>query len=291
MATGIRPSAESHADPYLRDIQDAPLLNAEQERDLAARMQKKDSADPAERRDAAEARDRFVRSNLRLVVSIARRFVNRGLPLQDLVEEGNLGLLHAVGRFDPRRKCRFSTYATWWIRQAIRRALVNTAGTIRVPSYMAEAIVKWKTARNGHAQKTGRRAGADEVLQEMGLEGRASDAMARAVRAARIVSRPVSLDSFVEGPDVEDAGSVPPPEESLSARLEVERVRELLRGMDPREASILHLRFGFGGGPEATLGEVGRRLHVTRERVRQIEKNALRKLRERFSKDGMRPSA
>ncbi len=278
-------------DRYLRDIQDLPLLTSEEERSLALRMAGKDSPDPAVRQAAAQARDRFVRSNLRLVVSIARRFANRGLPLQDLIEEGNLGLLQAVERFDPRRKCRFSTYATWWIRQAIRRALVNTAGTIRVPSYMAEAIVKWKAARNGHAQRTGRHAGADEVLEEMGLGGRESRALARAVRASRVASRPMSLDAFAEGPDVEDAGSAPPPDEILSARLEIDRVHELLRGIDPREAAILHLRFGFGGEPEATLGEVGRRLRVTRERVRQIEKNAFRKLRERLERDGMRPSA
>jgi RNA polymerase primary sigma factor len=249
------------------------------------------SDDPALQRDAAEARDRFVRSNLRLVVSIARRFVNRGLPLQDLVEEGNLGLLQAVERFDPRRKCRFSTYATWWIRQAIRRALVNSAGTIRVPSYMADAIVKWKTARNGHAQRTGRDAGADEVLEEMGLDDRKARALARAVRASRVASRPMSLDAFDEGGELADAGPVPPPDETVFSRLEIDRIHELLRGIDPREAAILHLRFGFGGGPEATLGEVGRRLRVTRERVRQIEKNAFRKLRERLERDGMRPSA
>jgi len=274
----------SEVDPYLREIQDLPLLTAQEERDLAGLMEKRTSPDPDERRAAAEARDRFVRSNLRLVVSIARRFANRGLPLQDLIEEGNLGLLHAVERFDPSRKCRFSTYATWWIRQAIRRALVNTAATIRVPSYMAEAIVKWKTARNGHAQKTGRRAGADEVLEDMGLSGRDSGTVARAIRAAGVASRPMSLDALAAGPDVEDSGVVLPPHEALSARLDSERVHEFLRAIDPREASILHLRFGFGGVPEATLGEVGRRLHVTRERVRQLEKNAIQKLRDRFGR-------
>jgi RNA polymerase primary sigma factor len=278
-------------DHYLREIQDLPLLTAEEERSLALRMLGRHSDDPALQRDAAEARDRFVRSNLRLVVSIARRFVNRGLPLQDLVEEGNLGLLQAVERFDPRRKCRFSTDATWWIRQAIRRALVNSAGTIRVPSYMADAIVKWKTARNGHAQRTGRDAGADEVLEEMGLDDRKARALARAVRASRVASRPMSLDAFDEGGELADAGTVPPPDETVFSRLEIDRIHELLRGIDPREAAILHLRFGFGGGPEATLGEVGRRLRVTRERVRQIEKNAFRKLRERLERDGMRPSA
>ncbi len=291
MSAAHRPSVASESDPYLRDIQDVPLLSAEEERELARLMQGRASADPAERRAAAQARDRFVRSNLRLVVSIARRFVNRGLPLQDLIEEGNLGLLHAVERFDPDRKCRFSTYATWWIRQAIRRALVNTAATIRVPSYMAEAIALWKTARNGHAQKTGRQAGVDEVLEDMALAGREAGTVTRAIRAAGVSARPMSLDALAAGPDVADAGTVPPPDEAISARLETERVHELLRGIDPREASILHLRFGFGGAPEATLGEVGRRLRVTRERVRQIEKNALRKLRERFGRREERPSA
>ena len=159
MPTAQNLPSVSEVDPYLREIQDLPLLTAQEERDLAGLMEKRTSPDPAERRAAAEARDRFVRCNLRLVVSIARRFMNRGLPFQDLIEEGNVGLLRAVERFDPGRKCRFSTYATWWIRQAIRRALINTAGTIRVPSYMAEAIVRWKSARNGFAQKAGRRGG------------------------------------------------------------------------------------------------------------------------------------
>src|SRR5438477_5639980 len=160
---------ESGVEQYLKEIQSVALLTALQEQQLARRMKKMNSSVPLEAQDARDAREQFIRANLRLVVSVAKNYLNKGLSFLDLIEEGNLGLLRAVQRFDPRRKCRFSTYGTWWIRQAIRRALVNTAKTVRVPSYMVEIIARWKNVANEFLQKHGRKPDLGEIAEAMDL--------------------------------------------------------------------------------------------------------------------------
>src|SRR5437762_4405591 len=154
---------ESGVEQYLKEIQAVPLLTAKEEMVLARRMKRINSSKEEYRKDALKAREDFIRANLRLVVSIAKYFANRGLSLLDLIEEGNLGLLHAVEKFNPARKCRFSTYATWWIQQAMRRALINTGKTIRLPSYIVEIIARWKTMERGFLQRHHRMPGVSEI--------------------------------------------------------------------------------------------------------------------------------
>jgi RNA polymerase primary sigma factor len=229
-----------------------------------------------------DAREQFVRANLRLVVSIARGFKDRGLPFNDLVAEGNLGLLRAIEGFDPSKGCRFSTYATWWVRQAIRRAIVNTSRTVRVPSYMAGIVAKWKNAENEASQRLGRKASQDEVGGEDGREEGMTDRMQFAIDAADRCGRSVSLDNPQASGDLQDKNENASPEAQVGSRMESTELHGLLGTMGAREAAILRLRFGLADGQPLTLSEVGRRLRITRERVRQIEKAALGKLQSRL---------
>ncbi|HXG63026.1 MAG TPA: sigma-70 family RNA polymerase sigma factor [Planctomycetota bacterium] len=275
-------SRDAEIRPYFQEIQDVPLLTAEEERELALRMKRLDSPDENERRAARQARERFIKANLRLVVSIAKSFLNRGLPLADLVAEGNLGLLRAVERFDPRKNCRFSTYATWWIRQAIRRALINTSRTVRVPSYMVGLVARLRHAENDALQ---RRAGTDpeEPADETFADDPARRRLARNVRSAVRCSRALSLDGLGAAHELPDRAPSASPEESVRSRLLAEELHALLRSIGAREAAILRYRFGLHDGEPMTLGEVGRRLHITRERVRQLERAALGKLQARLA--------
>ncbi|MFN3485476.1 MAG: RNA polymerase sigma factor RpoD/SigA [Planctomycetota bacterium] len=274
--------------PYFEEIQDVPLLTAEEERELALRMKRLNSADENERRDAHQARERFIKANLRLVVSIAKTFLNRGLPLADLVAEGNLGLLRAVERFDPRKNCRFSTYATWWIRQSIRRALINTSRTVRVPSYMVGLVARFKHAENDALQRRHGRP-ADSSSEEEPAEetlpaaAPARDRLARNVRSAARCARALSLDGLGAAHELPDRDPSASPEEAVGSRLLAEELHGMLRTIGAREAAILRYRFGLHDGQPMTLGEVGRRLHITRERVRQLERAALEKLQARLA--------
>jgi RNA polymerase primary sigma factor len=280
---------ESGVEQYLKEIQAVPLLTAKEEMTLARRMKKINSSKEEERKDALKAREDFIRANLRLVVSIAKYFANRGLSLLDLIEEGNLGLLHAVEKFNPARKCRFSTYATWWIQQAMRRALINTGKTVRLPSYLVEIIAKWKTLEHGFLQKHGRVPEIAEAAVEMGLGKEGVEILKRAIRASENFSRPVSLDVMWAATgevaddradrQTADGGSSP-------THADLERIATLLGSISEREAAVLRLRFGLYEGYPMTLDEIGRKLRLTRERVRQIQKAALSKLQERFSKEG-----
>ena len=273
---------DSEIDTYLSEIQGVALLTAADERRLALRMKKMRSKNEDERRDAAEARDLFVRSNLRLVVSIARGFKDRGLPFNDLVAEGNLGLLRAIEGFDPSKKCRFSTYATWWVRQAIRRAIVNTARTVRVPSYMAGIVAKWKNSESEASQRLGRKADKDEISTADGRDETISDRLQFAIESADRCGRSVSLDNPQASGDLQDKNENSSPEAQVGSRMESTELHGLLGAMGAREAAILRLRFGLADGQPLTLSEVGRRLRITRERVRQIEKAALGKLQSRL---------
>jgi RNA polymerase primary sigma factor len=272
---------DTEIDSYLGEIRGVPLLTAAEERSLALRLRKIKSKDDGERRDAHEAREQFVKANLRLVVNIARAFRNRGLPFGDLVAEGNLGLLRAIEGFDPKKKCRFSTYATWWIRQAIRRALANSVRTVRVPIYMAGIVAKWKNAENEASQRLGRKASQRDVAEEP-----MTDRQQWAIDAADRTWNPISLDSQRSSCEIADRKEDASPDAAVGSRMESAALHGLLGTMGRREATILRMRFGLYDGEQKTLSEVGRRLRITRERVRQIEKAALEKLQSRLVVSG-----
>ena len=259
---------------YLADIAKVPLLSAEQERELGAAVQE---GDP-------EARERMIRANLRLVVSIAKRYRKRGLTLLDLIEEGNIGLVKAVERFDPGAETRFSTYATWWIKQSIRRALIDTAKTVRVPSYMVEVISKLKTARGELEAALDRSPSLHELADHMGYGPDNLKLVKRAMRAINSGDA-VSIEAISEARDtIEDTRAARPDDAILGAQ-ELARLDDLLGSIDPREADILRLRFGIDEEGPLTLREIGERFAITRERVRQIETRALRKLADRIGPD------
>jgi len=268
---------DTEIDSYLGEIRGVPLLTAAEERSLALRLRKIKSKDDGERRDALEAREQFVKANLRLVVNIARGFRNRGLPFGDLVAEGNLGLLRAIEGFDVKKKCRFSTYATWWIRQAIRRALANSVRTVRVPIYMAGIVAKWKNAENEASQRLGRKVSQRDVAEEP-----MTDRQQWAIDAADRTWNPVSLDAQRSSHEIADRKEDSSPDAAVGSRMESAALHGLLGAMGRREATILRMRFGLYDGEQKTLSEVGRRLRITRERVRQIEKAALEKLQSRL---------
>ncbi|HEU4339789.1 MAG TPA: sigma-70 family RNA polymerase sigma factor [Planctomycetota bacterium] len=275
---------EQGVEQYLKEIQDVKLLTAEQERELAKRMKKLAAKRETDRTDAQKAREQFIKANLRLVVSVAKNYTNKGLAFLDLIEEGNLGLLKAVSRFDPARKCRFSTYATWWIRQAIRRALVNTSKTVRIPSYMVEVIAKWKGVNRELSQKLGRKPDITEVAEAMDLGGDGIEILKRAMNASDNLGRPVSLDVMWPTTEVADLKEAASMDRNLFSAMDTERIDSLLKSINDREASVLRYRYGLFDGQAYTLGDIGKKLKITRERVRQIEKIALKKLHKRLVK-------
>ena len=266
------PDGISIEDPvrmYLKEIGKVPLLSAEEEIELAKRMENGDQ----------EAKKRLAEANLRLVVSIAKRYVGRGMLFLDLIQEGNLGLIKAVEKFDYRKGYKFSTYATWWIRQAITRAIADQARTIRIPVHMAETINKLIRVSRQLLQELGREPTPEEISEEMGMP------VDRVREILKISQEPVSLETPIGEEEDSHLGdfiqddNVPVPAEAASFTLLREQLVEVLGTLTEREQKVLRLRFGLDDGRARTLEEVGKEFNVTRERIRQIEAKALRKLR------------
>ena len=257
-------------DTYLSDINEVPLLTPEEEIAFAIRIEQGDMS----------AREHMIRANLRLVVSIAKNYVNRGLTFMDLIEEGNIGLMKAVEKFDPEAGCRFSTYATWWIKQGIRRALVNTVKTVRVPSYMSEIVSRWKTMSMELTYLLGRTPTSSEIAEELELPQSNWDVVRDTVLANSQPTHSMNEDSSSVYADALEDTRSKSPEEEIFNNMEIQRLQELLNAIDQREAKILRMRYGIGmGNPKPmTLKAIGETIGVTRERVRQMEQEALRKL-------------
>ena len=250
---------------YLREINQTRLLTAEQEIALARRIRKGDH----------QARDEMIRSNLRLVVSIAKNYARRGLSLLDLIEEGNLGLLRAVERFDPAEECRFSTYASWWIRQAIKKSLISAVKPVDIPPYMVDMINKWRRAAARLECERGRRPTQTEVARAMGLSRKKVDVIARAARVFSFSFQAVSDETdWSLSEMLADEGSRSPVDVILDNRRSA-AVSKALSAIDERASTVLRMRFGLDGSSPMTLKQIGEKIGLTRERVRQIERDAL----------------
>ena len=259
---------------YLREIARFPLLSVEEEKLLGSQLEH------SSKNETQEARRRLIECNLRLVVSIARKHINRGLPLMDLIQEGNLGLMRAVNKFDYQRGYKFSTYATWWIRQSINRAIADKSRTIRIPVHMMGAINRLLRVSHGLTQEYGREPNKQELAAEMETSAKKVQQITSAAQY------PISLefhlgeeaDSDTVGDFIEDK-KLPQPSEVATSELLKEQLKELLESLPAKERRVIELRFGLGDGRSRTLDEVGEEFGVTRERVRQIQKKALGKLR------------
>ena len=290
---------------YLDGIGTYNLLTAEDEVRLAkdiengrkAELALENEKDPAKRRKlhtmvrkGEEARQTFIRCNLRLVVSIAKRYGHARLPFLDLVQEGNLGLIRAVEKFEYRKGFKFSTYATWWIRQAITRAIADKSRTIRVPVHMMDTITQMQTAEGNLTKRLGRKPTDEELAEESGLT------VDKIREARKVAPEPVSIfepvgdDNAMLGDFIEDLDATAPFDQ-IASKLNIENLRFVLDRLTDRERTVIEMRYGLGGGDPSTLDEVGRHFNVTRERIRQIEAKALAKMRHPSTPGGLRELA
>jgi RNA polymerase primary sigma factor len=257
---------------YLREIGQVKLLTVQQENRLAARIKRGD----------ASAREEMIKANLRLVVHIAHEYEHCGLPLLDLINEGNIGLMRAVERFDPAKGAKFSTYASLWIKQAMRRALADQAKTIRLPVNAADTLYRMRRAAVKLHDVLGREPSDEELAHELGISAkRVTELNVASIRPASLDASIGDEDSSLLGEVIEDQNATRPGEE-LEDRADLEIVRELFKTLDPRAATILRFRFGLDGKSEKTLEEIGAKFGLTRERIRQLQNEALNKLRKRF---------
>ena len=258
---------------YLKEIGKIPLLSPEEEIELGRQMEE------GNEQEKEAARKKLAEANLRLVVSIAKRYMGRGMALLDLIQEGNLGLIKAVEKFDYRKGFKYSTYATWWIRQAITRAIADQARTIRIPVHMVETINRTHRVSRQLLQEYGREPKPEEIAKEMSLPAE------RVREILKISQEPVSLETPVGEEDDSHLGdfiqdnNIPVPAEEAAYTLLREQLEEVMETLTEREQKVIRLRYGLGDGRPRTLEEVGKEFHVTRERIRQIEAKALRKLR------------
>jgi RNA polymerase primary sigma factor len=264
-------AAQAPLETYLREINDTPLLRGEDERALARRIEAGDG----------EARDHLVRANLRLVVNIARKYVGRGPSLEDLIAEGNLGLLRAVEGFDASMNTRFSTYASFWIKQSIRRFLIGTARTVRLPAYMVDLLSKWRRATADLQEELGRAPTEDEVAGRLRLPRKKLNIIKKALRVYNGGPQGGQEEDNLLSETLADPHSKAP-DTALADSDELRQVLSLLHLLEPREATVLRIRFGLDGNEPKTLKEIGDRLGLTRERVRQLERQALAELAERL---------
>lgn len=261
-------SLQTPLETYLKEINETRLLTAQEEQDLARSIAAGD----------AQARDRMVRANLRLVVNIARGYAGKGLGLQDLIEEGNLGLMRAVEGFDPDVGTRFSTYASYWIKQSIKRALINCGKTIRIPAYMVELLSKWRRATARLVDDLGRQPTNEEVARLLGVPKRKLPIIRKAIQIYNATPQSDQSEAgWTLGDMVIDERMRTPDDEMLEHDV-LKNVMSMLQDLDDRETTVLRMRFGLGGTEPHTLKEIGMALGLTRERVRQIETEALRKL-------------
>ena len=282
---------------YLHEISETPLLSPEEEKQLAYRIEQGDS----------EARERMVQANLRLVVNIARDYTGKGLDLDDLIAEGSFGLLCAVEGFDPAMNTRFSTYASYWIKQSIRRALTNTAKTIRIPAYMVELLAKWRRAKSQLQRELGRTPTETEIAKSLALPKRKLKYLMMALRANAFTPPAESSEPDEQFEEIAGSNAKPPrtagekrrkspneilddnskpPDTTIAEAEDINRMFELLDKMDDRTAAVLRMRFGLDDWDEKTLEEVGELFGLTRERIRQIESQALCRLREDMDTEG-----
>ena len=261
-------SVQTPLETYLREINETALLDANDEQELAIAIENGD----------VRARDRMVRANLRLVVNIARVYTGKGLGLQDLIEEGNLGLLRAVEGFDPTRGTRFSTYASYWIKQSIKRALINSAKTIRIPAYMVELLSKWRRANARLSEELGRTPTPEEIARVLGLPKKKLPIIKKAIKIYNSTPQTDQAEAgWSLGEMIED-DRIKTPEDELVEHDALKHVRQMLETMNAREATVLRMRFGLDDLEPKTLKEIGEKLGLTRERVRQIEAEAIKQL-------------
>jgi RNA polymerase primary sigma factor len=277
-----RSALQSDLQLYLKQINEVPLLTTAEERELGWRIINDNDH---------EAKERMVKANLRLVVSISKNYAHRGLPLSDLIEEGNIGLIRAVEGFDPAQGARFSTYASWWIKQAIKRTLINAVQPIHIPAYMVELIARWKDTNRRLEEELGRQPTSQELAQEMQIPLKKLNIIRRAMKAFQSPPQmPADGDSgrSMDFADMFQDFRCGPPDETVAQSEEFQTILKLLDSIDERDARVLRLRYGLEGQEPLTLKQIGHEVGLTRERVRQIEVDALKKLQTQLEDD--RPS-
>lgn len=273
-----KPGVQSELQLYLREINEERLLTPAEEKELGWRIIND---------ECPEAKERMIKANLRLVISISKNYAHRGLPLSDLIEEGNVGLIKAVEGFDPAQGARFSTYASWWIKQAIKRTLINAVQPIHIPAYMVELIARWKQTTRQLEERLGRQPTMQELAKEMKLPVKKLLIVKRAVKAYHAPSQAPSKDDgeAVDFADLFEDTRAAAPEQDVERREDFAVILKLLDSIDERDARVLRLRFGLEGKEPLTLKQIGAEVGLTRERVRQIEVEALRKLQVQLCDD------